>query len=166
MSLVATDRPAPAPATDRPDREPSRLSLLLEVLAHAGASVDPTRPWPPGASPASGTRRSAAAAGERSPAQLTVAAHLAWAAGLRRFQVGRARPRCHSAGAAGSASTNSSTSKPSRPGDGTVRGWGNNGHGQLGDGAVNIVQPTPVTALRLAGVKGVAGGWFHSLART
>ena len=49
MSLVATDRPTPAPATrdhaaDRParDREPSRLSVLLEALAYAGASVDPT----------------------------------------------------------------------------------------------------------------------------
>jgi hypothetical protein len=44
MSLVATDRPVPvpAPATARPDREPSRLSVLLEALAYAGASVDPT----------------------------------------------------------------------------------------------------------------------------
>jgi hypothetical protein len=47
MSLIATDRPAPAPATsdhaaDRPDREPSRLSALLEALAYAGASIDPT----------------------------------------------------------------------------------------------------------------------------
>jgi hypothetical protein len=47
MSLVATDRPAPAPATrdhaaDRPDREPSRLSALLEALAYAGASIDST----------------------------------------------------------------------------------------------------------------------------
>jgi hypothetical protein len=42
MSLVATDRPAPAPATDRPDREPSRLSVLPEALAYAGASIDPT----------------------------------------------------------------------------------------------------------------------------
>jgi hypothetical protein len=47
MSLVATDRPVPAPATrnhaaDRPARQPSRLSALLEALAYAGASVDPT----------------------------------------------------------------------------------------------------------------------------
>jgi hypothetical protein len=47
MSLVATDRTTPAPAAgdhaaDRPDREPSRLSVLLEALAYAGASVDPT----------------------------------------------------------------------------------------------------------------------------
>jgi hypothetical protein len=50
MSLVATDRPTRAPAArdhaaaDRRDgdREPSRLSILLEALAYAGASVDPT----------------------------------------------------------------------------------------------------------------------------
>ena len=42
MSLIATDRPAPAPADDRPAREPSRLSALLEALAYAGASIDPT----------------------------------------------------------------------------------------------------------------------------
>jgi hypothetical protein len=49
MSLAATDRPTPAPATrdhvaDRParDRKPSRLSVLLEALAYAGASFDPT----------------------------------------------------------------------------------------------------------------------------
>jgi alpha-tubulin suppressor-like RCC1 family protein len=50
--------------------------------------------------------------------------------------------------------------------DGTVRGWGNNGHGQLGNGKTSVVQVTPVKALRLGGVKAVAGGWFHSLART
>jgi alpha-tubulin suppressor-like RCC1 family protein len=50
--------------------------------------------------------------------------------------------------------------------DGTVRGWGNNGHGQLGNGKINVVQVTAVKALRLGGVKTVAGGWFHSLART
>jgi alpha-tubulin suppressor-like RCC1 family protein len=50
--------------------------------------------------------------------------------------------------------------------DGTVRGWGNNGHGQLGDGKVTVVQTTAVKALRLTGIKGLAGGWFHSLART
>ena len=50
--------------------------------------------------------------------------------------------------------------------DGTVRGWGNNGHGQLGDGKVTVVQVTPVKALRLAGIKTLAGGWFHSLAGT
>jgi hypothetical protein len=71
MSLVATDRPVPvpAPATARPDREPSRLSVLLEALAYAGASVDPTAALAAGASPASGTRRSVAAAGERSLAR-------------------------------------------------------------------------------------------------
>jgi hypothetical protein len=49
MSLAATDRPTPASATgdhaaDRPARDgkPSRLSVLLEALAYAGASVDPT----------------------------------------------------------------------------------------------------------------------------
>jgi hypothetical protein len=49
MSLVATVRPIPAPATrdhaaDRPDRDrqPSRLAALLEALAYAGASIDPT----------------------------------------------------------------------------------------------------------------------------
>ena len=42
MSLVATDRPTPAPDSDRPDLEPSRLSVLLEALAYAGASIDPT----------------------------------------------------------------------------------------------------------------------------
>jgi hypothetical protein len=46
MSLVATDRPTPAlardHAADRADREPSRLSALLEALAYAGASIDPT----------------------------------------------------------------------------------------------------------------------------
>ncbi len=50
--------------------------------------------------------------------------------------------------------------------DGTVRGWGNNGHGQLGDGTTTVVQATPVKPVRLTGVKGLAGGWFHSLART
>jgi hypothetical protein len=49
MSLAATDRPTLALATrdhvaDRParDRKPSRLSVLLEALAYAGASFDPT----------------------------------------------------------------------------------------------------------------------------
>lgn len=48
MSLVATDRPTRAPAArdhaanDRHDRQPSRLSVLLEALAYAGASIDPT----------------------------------------------------------------------------------------------------------------------------
>jgi alpha-tubulin suppressor-like RCC1 family protein len=50
--------------------------------------------------------------------------------------------------------------------DGTVRGWGNNGHGQLGEGTTTVVQPTPVKALRLTGIKALAGGWFHSLALT
>jgi hypothetical protein len=48
MSLVATDRPTRAPAArdhaaaGHRDREPSRLSILLEALAYAGAAVDPT----------------------------------------------------------------------------------------------------------------------------
>ena len=49
MSLVATDQPRPSlatrdHATDHRDRarRPSRHSALLEALAYAGSSVDPT----------------------------------------------------------------------------------------------------------------------------
>jgi alpha-tubulin suppressor-like RCC1 family protein len=48
-------------------------------------------------------------------------------------------------------------------GDGTVRGWGNNELGQLGDGTVtNRLTPVPVPGL--AGVAAIAAGANHNLA--
>lgn len=54
-------------------------------------------------------------------------------------------------------------------GDGTVRAWGANHNGQLGNGASNLGHPTafsrtPVSVLDLTGVRRVAAGVTHSLA--
>ena len=53
--------------------------------------------------------------------------------------------------------------------DGTVRAWGHNDSGQLGDGAINWTQPTPVQVLDpsdpsglLTGVIAVSAGRFHT----
>jgi alpha-tubulin suppressor-like RCC1 family protein len=52
--------------------------------------------------------------------------------------------------------------------DGTLRCWGWNGYGQLGDGSNNNNRPTPVTVQGLAGVSiaAVSGGWGHTCAVT
>ena len=47
--------------------------------------------------------------------------------------------------------------------DGTLRAWGENESGQLGDGTMTH-RHTPVTVLDLAGVEYVDGGWVQSLA--
>ncbi|MEX2237780.1 MAG: hypothetical protein WEB00_09625 [Dehalococcoidia bacterium] len=49
--------------------------------------------------------------------------------------------------------------------DGTVRAWGFDGSGQLGDGGANTDQPTPVAVSGLSGVTAIDGGDNHSLAR-
>lgn len=46
---------------------------------------------------------------------------------------------------------------------GTVRAWGDNQYGQLGNGT-NTNSNTPVKVKNLAGVKALAGGQGHSLA--
>lgn len=52
--------------------------------------------------------------------------------------------------------------------DGAIFGWGFNANGQLGLGSVStaVCQPARVTALDGRGVVELAGGGFHSLART
>ncbi|WP_345338580.1 putative Ig domain-containing protein [Planotetraspora kaengkrachanensis] len=47
--------------------------------------------------------------------------------------------------------------------DGTVWAWGNNGHGQLGDGTTTT-RRTPVKVAGLTGVTQIAAAGFHSLA--
>jgi YD repeat-containing protein len=47
--------------------------------------------------------------------------------------------------------------------DGTVRTWGYNAYGALGDGTTTN-QPTPVSPVGLSGVTGIAAGWYHSIA--
>ena len=54
--------------------------------------------------------------------------------------------------------------------DGTVRSWGENPYGQLGDGSTNIswtpvqvIDPSDPTGT-LTGVQGIAAGWYHSAA--
>jgi hypothetical protein len=47
--------------------------------------------------------------------------------------------------------------------DGTVRAWGYNERGQLGNGTTTSSK-TPVTVRNLSGVKAISGGWSHSLA--
>ena len=47
--------------------------------------------------------------------------------------------------------------------DGTVRAWGYNERGQLGNGTTTSSK-TPVTVRNLSGVKAISGGWAHSLA--
>src|SRR5213593_484201 len=48
--------------------------------------------------------------------------------------------------------------------DGTVRCWGANESGQLGDGTVTNAS-TPVTVARIAGAAAISGGGFHTCAR-
>ncbi|MEX2237781.1 MAG: hypothetical protein WEB00_09630 [Dehalococcoidia bacterium] len=48
--------------------------------------------------------------------------------------------------------------------DGTVRSWGSDGSGQLGNGGTNTNQATPVAVSGLGGVTAIAGGNAHSLA--
>ncbi|MEV8530772.1 hypothetical protein [Streptomyces sp. NPDC051211] len=48
--------------------------------------------------------------------------------------------------------------------NGTVRSWGDDSSGQLGDGGTNTDSPVPVTVSDLTGVRAVAAGRFHSLA--
>ena len=48
--------------------------------------------------------------------------------------------------------------------DGTVRAWGYNSHGQLGDGTTGTDRTTPVVVKNLSGVAGIATGDEHSLA--
>jgi alpha-tubulin suppressor-like RCC1 family protein len=48
-------------------------------------------------------------------------------------------------------------------GDGTVWAWGNNGEGELGNGAGGGSN-VPVQVLNLTGVKAIAAGWYHCLA--
>ncbi|MEX2237779.1 MAG: hypothetical protein WEB00_09620, partial [Dehalococcoidia bacterium] len=48
--------------------------------------------------------------------------------------------------------------------DGSVRAWGFDGSGQLGDGGTNTNQPTPVAVSGLSGVAAIAAGLYHSLA--
>ena len=47
--------------------------------------------------------------------------------------------------------------------DGTVRSWGLNASGQLGDGTTTQ-QASPVTVSSLTGVTAVSAGYYHSLA--
>jgi alpha-tubulin suppressor-like RCC1 family protein len=47
--------------------------------------------------------------------------------------------------------------------DGTVRAWGVNGVGQLGDGTTDF-RSTPVPVVGLTNVRAVAAGLVHSLA--
>jgi alpha-tubulin suppressor-like RCC1 family protein len=48
--------------------------------------------------------------------------------------------------------------------DGTVRAWGDNYYGQLGDGTSGNIRSTPVGVSNLTDVKKIAGGGYHSLA--
>jgi alpha-tubulin suppressor-like RCC1 family protein len=48
--------------------------------------------------------------------------------------------------------------------DGTVRAWGANGTGQLGNGTATTLEINPVAVQGLSGVTSVAGGAYHSLA--
>ena len=47
--------------------------------------------------------------------------------------------------------------------DGTVRAWGNNGYGQLGDGSTTA-RSTPAVVPGLAGITSIGGGFAHTLA--
>jgi alpha-tubulin suppressor-like RCC1 family protein len=48
--------------------------------------------------------------------------------------------------------------------DGTVRAWGSNYYGQLGDGTSGNYRTTPVGVSNLTNVEKIAGGGYHSLA--
>ncbi|MEX2236409.1 MAG: hypothetical protein WEB00_02560, partial [Dehalococcoidia bacterium] len=48
--------------------------------------------------------------------------------------------------------------------DGTLRAWGFDGNGQLGDGGTDTNQATPVVVAGLSGAGGIAAGDNHSLA--
>ncbi|MEX2238955.1 MAG: RCC1 repeat-containing protein, partial [Dehalococcoidia bacterium] len=48
--------------------------------------------------------------------------------------------------------------------DGTVMSWGNDGNGQLGNGATTGDQAAPVAVSGLSGVRAIAAGIYHSLA--
>jgi alpha-tubulin suppressor-like RCC1 family protein len=48
--------------------------------------------------------------------------------------------------------------------DGTVRTWGDNSSGQLGNGTTGIGSNTPVKVKNVSGIKAIAGGRLHSLA--
>jgi alpha-tubulin suppressor-like RCC1 family protein len=47
--------------------------------------------------------------------------------------------------------------------DATVRSWGDNSHGQLGDGTTSN-RYAPVTVTGLSNVIQISGGWFHAMA--
>ncbi|WP_369265153.1 RCC1 domain-containing protein [Streptomyces sp. R35] len=49
--------------------------------------------------------------------------------------------------------------------NGTVRAWGNNGYGQLGNGTTGGHSNVPVVVSGLTGAREIACGGFHSLAR-
>ena len=48
--------------------------------------------------------------------------------------------------------------------DGTLRSWGDDFYGQLGDNAALTDQPTPVAVATLTGIVAIATGSYHSLA--
>ncbi|RSS60515.1 hypothetical protein EF912_09805 [Streptomyces sp. WAC07061] len=48
--------------------------------------------------------------------------------------------------------------------NGTVRAWGDNSKGQLGNGSVGGASPTPVTVVNLTGVRDVDAGYDHTIA--
>jgi alpha-tubulin suppressor-like RCC1 family protein len=50
--------------------------------------------------------------------------------------------------------------------DGTVKSWGYNGYGQLGDGISGTESDVPVSVKNLTGVKNIDGGLGFALAVT
>jgi alpha-tubulin suppressor-like RCC1 family protein len=49
-------------------------------------------------------------------------------------------------------------------GDGATKCWGNNGHGQVGDGTI-VNRPAPVDVLGLrSAVRAIAAGYYHTCA--
>ena len=49
--------------------------------------------------------------------------------------------------------------------NGTVKAWGDNSVGQLGNGSTGGADGTPATVIDLTGVRGISAGGFHNLAR-